>query len=501
MPSVTFGPFRLDLGSGDLYRSGIAVRLQPQPSKLLVLLVERAGEVITRDDIRRRMWGTDTFVDFDQSVNFSIRQIRAALHDNASAPCYLETLPRRGYRFIAPVEIVPDEPIGTSLPAGVVGAASRPHRWQRPAILAFAVVIVAGAGASFAFRQARLTVSAAGHSRARQQVELGRFFLNKVTHADTLTALDYFQAGTREDPAYAPAYAALADAYNQLGTVFVAGKPPDNVRLLAIRAATQAIQIDPNLSEAHVSLASAALHELDWERAETSVRRAIELNPQYAPAHEVYATYLIAQRRFGDAISEARRGLDLEPVSLRARHMVAWSLYFDRQYDAAIRELRTILQMDATFARAQWRLGQVLLVAGRYDEALSNLQVAATNTRRAPAAVGLLAMAYGALGQHTEARGIVDELAERSGTQYVPPGASTLAYLGAGDKGRAIDELERVYADRDGYAIYINVDPLMDSLRDEPRFQALCRKLMLGTNLKTTESPGRDRQLARQRRP
>ena len=105
MPLVTFGPFRLDLNSHELHRSGIAVRLQPQPARLLALLVERAGELVTRDEIRRTVWGADTFVDFDQSVNFCIRQIRTALHDSADKPCYLETLPRRGYRFIAPVQL------------------------------------------------------------------------------------------------------------------------------------------------------------------------------------------------------------------------------------------------------------------------------------------------------------------------------------------------------------------------------------------------------------
>src|SRR4030095_3109497 len=103
---------RLDLNSGELSRSAVPVKLQPQPSKLLVLLVERAGEVVTRDEIRRSVWGTDTFVDFDQSVNFCVRQIRTALHDHADTPCYLETLPRRGYRFVAPGQILSDREIG-----------------------------------------------------------------------------------------------------------------------------------------------------------------------------------------------------------------------------------------------------------------------------------------------------------------------------------------------------------------------------------------------------
>src|SRR6476661_1895240 len=116
MPIATFGPFRLDLESGDLSRLGAAVRLQPQPAKLLVLLVERAGGVVSREDIRQRLWGDDTFVDFDQNVNFCVRQVRRALHDNADTACYVETLPRCGYRFIAPVNLDV-----ASAPAAIVG--------------------------------------------------------------------------------------------------------------------------------------------------------------------------------------------------------------------------------------------------------------------------------------------------------------------------------------------------------------------------------------------
>src|SRR5689334_4905314 len=108
MRRVTFGPYRLDLETGELFRSEVLVKLQAQPSKLLVMLVERAGELVTRDEIRRNVWGTDTFVDFDQSVNFCIRQIRTALHDSADTPCYVETLPRQGYRFVAPVQRMPE---------------------------------------------------------------------------------------------------------------------------------------------------------------------------------------------------------------------------------------------------------------------------------------------------------------------------------------------------------------------------------------------------------
>ena len=101
---LRFGTFELDEEAGQLRRDGAPVRLSPQPFRLLVLLVSRAGELVTREEIRQQLWGTDTYVDFDQGVNFCIKQVRTVLHDDAERPLYVETVPRRGYRFIAPIE-------------------------------------------------------------------------------------------------------------------------------------------------------------------------------------------------------------------------------------------------------------------------------------------------------------------------------------------------------------------------------------------------------------
>ena len=176
MRSVTFGPFQFDLDSHELHRSGIAVRLQPQPAKLLALLVERAGALVTRDEIRRSMWGDDTFVDFDQSVNFCVRRIRTALHDNADTPCYVETLPRRGYRFIAPVQRVEveDDP-KVAAPVAVAAPRSRATRGHRIAIAAIVILIAGVAAGSGVLERARLRVSSTV-SIAHQKVELGGLF-------------------------------------------------------------------------------------------------------------------------------------------------------------------------------------------------------------------------------------------------------------------------------------------------------------------------------------
>jgi DNA-binding winged helix-turn-helix (wHTH) protein/Tfp pilus assembly protein PilF len=481
MRRVTFGPFRLDLDSHELQRSGIAVRLQPQPAKLLAMLVQRGGELVTRDEIRAALWAADTFVDFDQSVNFCIRQIRTALRDNADTPCYIETLPRQGYRFIAPVHRDATEAKTAS------GRYALPARatWRRTGVVASMAVIVvcALAAAGMTLRHIRPSGESSARSRAYQEVQLGRFFLDKWSATDTQRALEHFQAAIENDPNYAPAYAGLGEAYNLSGSVFIARKPPANVRLLALRAAIRAIELDPRLPEGYAVLGYTALHEMDWNRADAALRRAIELDPRNMRAHLSYASYLVARRRFADAIAEAHRGVDLEPTSIRARQAFAWMLYFNRQYDDATRELHTIVQMDPTYAMAHFRLGQVFIVTNRWDEAIPELQTTVDLTHRAPAALGLLAMAHGGRGDRAEAQQIVDELEARSANETVPAGAVLLAYIGNGDKQRAIDAVATSYAERDNYVINIAADPLMDPLRKDSRFEALCEQVLRGTRL------------------
>jgi tetratricopeptide (TPR) repeat protein len=145
------------------------------------------------------------------------------------------------------------------------------------------------------------------------------------------------------------------------------------------------------------------------------------------------------------------------------------------------RLLQTIVEMDRTFAIAQVHLGEALLVFGRFDEAISTLQRVVDLTERAPAPLGLLAMAYGGAHQRAEAQRITDDLEQRSTTENVPVGALLLAYIAVDDKSRAMDMLERGYAERDNYEIWIDTDPLLDSLRNEPRYQAVCREVMRGT--------------------
>jgi DNA-binding winged helix-turn-helix (wHTH) protein len=127
---LQFGDFELDILSGKLCRDGRPVKIQPQPLRVLTVLLERPGEIVSREDLRARIWGTSTFVEFDQGLNYCVRHIRLALGDEASEPIYIETLPKQGYRFIAPIasngHIADPVPIASSVPSGTRSPLWRP---------------------------------------------------------------------------------------------------------------------------------------------------------------------------------------------------------------------------------------------------------------------------------------------------------------------------------------------------------------------------------------
>jgi DNA-binding winged helix-turn-helix (wHTH) protein/TolB-like protein len=144
-----FGVFHFDADSGELWRDGRPIRLQPQPAQVLAALLARAGQIVTRDDLRRAVWPDDTFVDFDRGLNFCIAQVRSGLNDNAATPRYIRTIPKRGYEFICPVELVTNE-------ASIERAPAFTHRsFRRPVLiaLAFMVALTAGAGVFVAMKR------------------------------------------------------------------------------------------------------------------------------------------------------------------------------------------------------------------------------------------------------------------------------------------------------------------------------------------------------------
>ena len=315
-------------------------------------------------------------------------------------------------------------------------------------------------------------------SEAHQLYLKGRFFWNKRTGNDLRKSIDYFQQAISADPNYALAYAGLADAYAFLPG-YTAGSPQDSYPK-SIAAAKKALELDDSLAEAHTALAIASwLYNFDFSQANREFQRAIELNPNYAIAHQQYGNILLsALGRFDEAIAEAKRAVELDPLSLVINSDLGVDYFFARRYDEAITQLRKTLEMDPGYYYGYVNLGQALDLKGAPDAAIAEYQKArALNDD--PYILGLLARSYGLSGNKTEAEKILSQLQEISKQRYVAAYSFALTYLGLGNIEEALRWLEQAYQNRAGNDIgWIRVDPLLDPLRGDPRFEALAEKIV-----------------------
>jgi TolB-like protein/Tfp pilus assembly protein PilF len=304
----------------------------------------------------------------------------------------------------------------------------------------------------------------------------GRFFWNKRTGADFRTAIEYFNQALSKDPGYALAYAGLADSYSLL-EVFGAASPADSMPQ-AKAAAKKALELDGTLAEAHTSLATVLKsYDFDFEQSLQEYERAIQLNPNYANARHWYGELLGGMGRFDEGIAELKRAQQLDPLSLIINADVGEVYSWARRYDEAIVQFRKTIEMDPRFYYAHWNLGIAWQSKGQLNEAIAEYRKA-LELNDDPYVLGLLGQAYARTGQREEAQRILARLSEEAKSRYVHAYSFALMYLALGDKERAIDEMERAYRERAGSDINsIKVDPMLDDLRGNPRFEALVQKV------------------------
>jgi len=320
------------------------------------------------------------------------------------------------------------------------------------------------------------------NSEAHEFYLKGRYFWNKRTANDLKTATTYFQQAIDKDSNYALAYAGLADSYGLLPD-FGAGSPQESYPP-ARTAATKAIKLDDTLAEAHTALAWVLLaYDLDFDGSTREFRRAIELNPNYAMAHHWFGNGpLMRSGRFDDAITECKRAVELDPLSLINNTDLGNTYSSARRYDEAIEQLRKTLEIDPGFYDAHYSLGQALELKGDIVGAMAEYQKArALNDD--PQVLALLGHAYASSGYKTEAVKILEQLKELSKQRYVSAYSLAIVYLGLGDKEEALRWLEKSYQDRAGIDITtIKVDPFLDPLRGDPRFEELVAKVFAPKN-------------------
>ncbi|HEY8227785.1 MAG TPA: protein kinase [Pyrinomonadaceae bacterium] len=309
----------------------------------------------------------------------------------------------------------------------------------------------------------------------------GRFYWNKRTEEGMQKSLDYFQQAIERDPKFALAYSGLADAYDLLGAADASGgMRPNEAMPKAKAAALRALEIDDSMAEPHVSLAHVKYYyDRDWATAEREYKRAIELNPNYPTAHQWYAVYLMSAGRFDEAVAENRRAQELDPLSLPINMTLGWVFLNARQYDRSIEQLRKTLEMDSNFLLAHHRLGLVYEQQRKYDEAIAEFKQVINLSAGKPLGIAALARAYALSGKRAEAQKGLVELQELSRQRYVSSVSIAQIYAALDDKDQAFAWLDKAEKENDANLARFKVDPRFDSLRSDPRFADLVRRLSL----------------------
>ncbi|HKV81922.1 MAG TPA: tetratricopeptide repeat protein [Candidatus Sulfotelmatobacter sp.] len=638
---LRFGAFEADLQARELRKQGMLIKLQDQPFQVLAVLLEHAGEIVTREQLRQNLWPSDTFVDVDNSVNAAINRLREALGDSAESPRYVETLSRRGYRFVAPVtavstldrgprfagassEIPQKERLVLAQVQGIaepaVAAIQKKAVSTRPMVLLgiitlAAIVIIAmlinrGSSKSTSqpairslavlplknlsgdatqeyladgmteavigrlagihdlrvisrtsvmrfkdtqrsapeisrtlgvdalvegsviregnrirvhaqlirgstdehfwsesydrelrdvlslesdvaqsiARKVEVTLTGKEHERltaARlvspevyESYLKGRFALNKRYNRQSLEeSIRYFEEAIKKDSSFAPAYVGLATAYRRLGAVLI-GIPSSETRPKVISAAQKALELDPELAEAHARLADIYQQLFRWSDAEAEYKQALELKPNDAATHLLYAYWLACQGRTEEAVAWSRRARELDPLGTSGSS-IGHILIYARHYDEAIHELRSVLALQPDDAEALWYLGLVFTVQGRPEEAIAVLEKALSVSDRSPAIMGFLIRAYVLAGRRADALHLLAELKRRRQTGYVSPAAFVHAYLGVGEYDEAFFWFEQAFQEQSNLMQSLKVLPLYDPLRENPRFKGLLRRVGL----------------------
>jgi len=306
----------------------------------------------------------------------------------------------------------------------------------------------------------------------------GRFYW--TNRGDLHKSIDAYQKAVQKDPSYALAYAGLASGYALLGQVPYDDMPPIQAKPKAREAAERALQLDPQLGEAHSVLANVSFsYDWDFDAAEREFQRALALGQNDPTAHQWHSHYCVVRNRLQQALEENSRALALDPVSPLFNTTRAEIYYNARQFDAAIGQARRTIEQYPTYPLAYIWLGSAYREKKMYKDALEQFAQASKLSDNHPAITALYGHALALSGDTAGARRALADLQRLAKTRYVSAFYFAGIYTGLGEKSTAMDWLDKAYKERNDRLVYLNVDPMADPLRSEPRFQDLMKRLHL----------------------
>jgi len=425
-----FDRFRLDARRRRLFEDGgQALALSTKAFDTLLFLVQRAGEVVSKDALMKAVW-PHVYVE-ENNLNQCITQLRRALGERPREHRFIATVAGHGYRFVADVD-------------------------------------------------SSDTGRATDDSQALQHHVNSWWRLTRPGGATLDEALRYSLKAVERDPHFALAHANVAESHALMGVFGL--RPPHEVFPHARRAAARALEIDPLSADAHAIAGHIQLvYELDWPRAEATLMHTLEIDPRCGKALHNLALLLTGQARFDEAMRFLRRAQALEPLAANLSANIGQIHYYAHRYEDAVAQLKATLELDQIFDHTRSLLGRALLQLGEFDRAMEQFR------ERRSITVGGRAdepIAYALRGDAAAASAaLAGLLRQRESGEYVPAFDVAAVHAALGNVGAALDWIERAYVDRTQTINFVRVDPIFERLRGEPRFERLLA--VLGTGAAT----------------
>lgn len=498
-----FGPFRFEPRENRLLRGGLPVPLPPRGIETLRAMVERSGSLISKQELLERVW-PDRIVE-ENSVAKCVSELRRALDDGRSEPRYIETVAKRGYRFVAEVRRRRDDavlpvvapPAGTGS-SGSVGSA------DVSLTLRVTVELVAGGtplwtgrsggrltepitvGDAIAERVAAALTGGQGggerralRRRASQDRHAFRLYREARCHVLRYTSAGWrksvscYEQAIAQDPAFALAHADLAIS-SVLACVYYTSS--EECRQRARNAARRALALDPGLPEAHLAIALVRyLLDQDWDGAESAFHQALALDPEQAWSHDYFGFFLLLMGRFREALPPLERAVELNPVRILVNGDLGLYHHFTGAVEGCLDHHRRALDLNPFCGLTRVDFARALERAGRPREAMAEIR----KTLRlddAPWVRVWLARACALAGQREEAQRLLRQLTNASRRAPVSPVFLALVHTALGERAAAFALLEEAIAQRSSWTAFLRVEPGFDPLREEPRFAALLRR-------------------------
>jgi DNA-binding winged helix-turn-helix (wHTH) protein/Tfp pilus assembly protein PilF len=430
-----FSRFSLDAHDRMLLCEGRRVPLPPKVLQTLLILVRHQGRIVEKTLLMEEVW-PDNVVE-EANLAQHIFTLRRVLGDSADEPRFIETVPGRGYRFIAAIDSQ------TSAASERNGLNRKQEPRQQP--------------------HAELDTAYKHYLR-------GRFFWSKCSKESLEKSLDCFHQALALAPGYAAAYAGLADSYFRLSTSYW---PPKDAYPKAMAAVFKALELDETLAEAHAVLGIIKTRcDWDWIAARRAFERAIEINPYYPTAHQWYGNYFDSLGRFDDALREKRCALELDPLSLSINVSIATTCWMMGKAPEALGKIYDALEMDKNFLPAVLQLGFVNELSGNLSQSIDNLEQA-LEMDDSPTIQGCLGRAYALAGLTDKAEEIINSLKAQSARRYVSAYVLALITEALSSADDTFAWLEKAYADHDEFLCWLKVDPRLKSLRNDSRYTDL----------------------------